>query len=838
MIEEGLFRSYMVEPPCTSFSPAAHPCVRSYEIPLGFDRLEGKTFHGNLHAFRSFILLRVGRRCRRPCGLEQPRLSKMGWLSFWVSLLQCGFQESIVASCQFGSPHRKEFKFLLYKVCAKDLERRCPGGHTHIRIEGKWTKGSAVYVDALGKHLAEGFARALRLEFAEDEGPTLDGFESLLVNDIMDFNQWTLGKVWDWQKKAHINVYETDASVSVLLKACKSQPHSRACFAVDSLVAKGALSKGRSSSKKLQPSIKRACAIQLAFDCYPAWCYAPTRLNVPDDPTRGLGLRSPVSRSIRSGLDLKEISLLHAHGFRRFAANWFRLVVLLVTSQQGCHGFPLACKEALSFWNLHWTFPFATASRLLSLLWWNFACLCLFLVCCGLVCLVSSCSVARTRPLGRRYGLCCVVMLLSIRGSLAAMGPSTAEESRRTNERGNLFLPADRVMRSQTRNARKVLVGRFRNWLWSEHGVSLFGLLQQRPADPELISHWLAEYGREMFRAGKAYGQFSETINGIAMLKPSVKRQLTSAWDVAFAWLVDEPHQHHPALPLSALLAMLTIALAWGWPYEAAVVALAWTGLLRIGEVLQSQRGDLVLPQDSAPGITYAMLKIKEPKTRGRHARHQAARVDQSDIVALLTAVYGPMAPTEALWPFSAATLRKRFRALLNAVGLPTEKAKGVLPFSLGSLRPGGATHLLNACENSELVRRRGRWLSTRVMEIYLQEVQVATFVRKLDPIVRGRLEAFSLAFSDVLQKVIFFLNTGVPPKTWLWLLRGEAGSKDEDAGMKWQRFPDDCPKMWAARHHRTQGLAEKGAVLDPKHKTDLLAASQGPSRPIPCAPT
>ena len=188
--------------------------------------------------------------------------------------------------------------------------------------------------------------------------------------------------------------------------------------------------------------------------------------------------------------------------------------------------------------------------------------------------------------------------------------------------------------------------------------------------------------------------------------------------------------------------------------------------------------------------------------------------------------------------PFSAATLRKRFRALLNAVGLPTEKAKGVLPFSLGSLRPGGATHLLNACENSELVRRRGRWLSTRVMEIYLQEVQVATFVRKLDPIVRGRLEAFSLAFSDVLQKVSFFLNTGVPPKTWLWLLRGEAGSKDEDAGMKWQRFPDDCPKMWAARHHRTQGLAEKGAVLDPKHKTDLLAASQGPSRPIPCAPT
>ena len=44
MIEEGLFRSYMVEPPCTSFSPAAHPCVRSYEIPLWFRQTRGEDF--------------------------------------------------------------------------------------------------------------------------------------------------------------------------------------------------------------------------------------------------------------------------------------------------------------------------------------------------------------------------------------------------------------------------------------------------------------------------------------------------------------------------------------------------------------------------------------------------------------------------------------------------------------------------------------------------------------------------------------------------------------------------------------------------------------------------
>lgn len=90
MIEEGRFRAFLVEPPCTSFSAAAHPSVRPYKEPLCYDRTEKKTLHGNLHAFRAFTLLRVGRRKRWPCGLEQPRLSKMAWLTFWQTLLALG----------------------------------------------------------------------------------------------------------------------------------------------------------------------------------------------------------------------------------------------------------------------------------------------------------------------------------------------------------------------------------------------------------------------------------------------------------------------------------------------------------------------------------------------------------------------------------------------------------------------------------------------------------------------------------------------------------------------------------------------------------------------------
>ena len=146
MIEQKRFRSFLSEPPCTTFSPAAHPAVRSYQQPEGYDMSCPKTFLGNLLANRSFVLLRHGRRHRTPCGKEQPRLSKMGWLKAWRALCRLGFRESIIASCQFGSPHKKEFKLLTYLLDAEGLEVKCPGGHTHVRIEGSLTKGSAVYV--------------------------------------------------------------------------------------------------------------------------------------------------------------------------------------------------------------------------------------------------------------------------------------------------------------------------------------------------------------------------------------------------------------------------------------------------------------------------------------------------------------------------------------------------------------------------------------------------------------------------------------------------------------------------------------------------------------------
>jgi hypothetical protein len=108
---------------------------------------------------------------------------------------------------------------------------------------------------------------------------------------------------------------------------------------------------------------------------------------------------------------------------------------------------------------------------------------------------------------------------------------------------------------------------------------------------------------------------------------------------------------NHPALPLSILLALVATALMWGWPFEASILSLTWAGILRIGEVLIADRSDLFLLPDMAPGTAFALLRIKYPKTRGRAARHEAARVDPPDVVALLNAVFKRINPDQKLWP-------------------------------------------------------------------------------------------------------------------------------------------------------------------------------------------
>lgn len=78
----------------------------------------------------------------------------------------------------------------------------------------------------------------------------------------------------------------------------------------------------------------------------------------------------------------------------------------------------------------------------------------------------------------------------------------------------------------------------------------------------------------------------------------------------------------------------------------------------------------------------------------------------------------------------------------------------------MGSLRAGGASWLLAVSEDSGMVGR-GRWINSKVMEVYAQEVSSVQFLRKAS------------AFLLLLKQAAYFSNIGVPQSCWKALCAG-----------------------------------------------------------------
>lgn len=188
-------------------------------------------------------------------------------------------------------------------------------------------------------------------------------------------------------------------------------------------------------------------------------------------------------------------------------------------------------------------------------------------------------------------------------------------------------------------------------------------------------------------------------------------------------------------------------------------------------ETLAARRRDLILPRDGAPGMKFALLQIYLPKTRGTAAKHQSARIDPEDVVQLLDAVFKGLEADDKLWSGSPSLLRRRFAEIQKALGLPTVRSGSAVPYDMASLRGGGATWMLQRFEDSELVRRRGRWLSGRIMECYLQEIAVTTYAQRMPVEAHQKIEELALNFPEIHRRAIFFLHSFIPPNAWsrLW---------------------------------------------------------------------
>ena len=77
---------------------------------------------------------------------------------------------------------------------------------------------------------------------------------------------------------------------------------------------------------------------------------------------------------------------------------------------------------------------------------------------------------------------------------------------------------------------------------------------------------------------------------------------------------------------------------------------------------------------------------------------------------------------------------------------------------------------MMLVCEDPGLVQRRGRWLSARVFEIYIQEVGTLQFLPALPAEARYRIRRALDEYHNLVQAACFLQNAGIVPKNWFSL--------------------------------------------------------------------
>ena len=106
-----------------------------------------------------------------------------------------------------------------------------------------------------------------------------------------------------------------------------------------------------------------------------------------------------------------------------------------------------------------------------------------------------------------------------------------------------------------------------------------------------------------------------------------------------------------------------------------------------------------------------------------------------------------------------------------------------------GLFELGGATWLLAVSENGELVRRRGRWVNSKVMEIYIQEAASVQFLHRLPDWCRAKILECVAVFPWIIAWADSWSQVGVPFRAWRPLLGALATQKGLGEGNDgWRR--------------------------------------------------
>ena len=274
---------------------------------------------------------------------------------------------------------------------------------------------------------------------------------------------------------------------------------------------------------------------------------------------------------------------------------------------------------------------------------------------------MTLCGASGDRPEFRKLDAsACAKCTHSRIGESKVPGPKKTTAAERANARAGIQIGDVELVRAKTANLELKLWEGFLAWVQEDCDEQTAARLTSSSAT---VSPLLELYGDFLFRAGATLSAFRHLVAFALRKFPDFRAHSKICWDFITKWGSLEPLVHRLPLPCPVCKAMAAVALGWKWFRFAFVLLIAFRGILRVGEVLGATRGDLVLPSDLlSDKLDRMYLQVRDPKSKRRGGgKEQHATIVDAELVAACERTFGRQSTSDALFPFSPQTFRRRW---------------------------------------------------------------------------------------------------------------------------------------------------------------------------------
>ena len=392
----GVVREFHAGPPCLTFGTLRRPRLRSIQFPAGFDMTDPLTASHNLLARRTAMIGCLAIFSGAYFSCEQTGSSVMFRMHCFQVLVMMGCVVTRMAFCNFGSGFNKPSQWLHNKSWLLDFEGpcRCKWKGKHFTIQGSFTRESieqfrhrcipdactvygrdpkagetvasysAQYPVSLMHRMAQGSrsaqlhgaavipisARSLSYQRVGLSGEPLVP-DLAHVDDFSEPRAWYEDPEWiseiadslpfrtlfkyHFKESNHINVLETRVYSSWIKYCAKQHRNSRVVGLLDSRVALGAASKGRSSSYAISRILKRTLPYLLGSNLYPGGLHVYSSKNRADAPSRDREVEEPSKAKPQWLLELLDGKphlfdlVCQSAQVPKLPARWLRMLLML-----------------------------------------------------------------------------------------------------------------------------------------------------------------------------------------------------------------------------------------------------------------------------------------------------------------------------------------------------------------------------------------------------------------------------------------------------------------------------------------------------------------------------